>query len=189
MARRWYSKLVNTVAPDTVDERALAFPKKGKALNVWERHGNANLALDAARAAGCKVVNCHAEDIADCVARHSARHARLCAASLWHCIAHVQRAGVHCCRKSLYLASCGSSSRNRCATVPATVPARSHRTGARIAGPPHAVLLVRIAGDTKHQPQDQPPNCQAEARWRNGGRPPEIEARGACLWRVRLVCR
>ena len=65
------SKLVNKIAPDTVDERALAFPKKNKALNVWERHGNANLALGAARAAGCKIINFHVEDMADCVARHS----------------------------------------------------------------------------------------------------------------------
>jgi len=70
---RYVSKLVNSVAPDTVDERALTFPKKGKSLNVWECNGNANLALGAARAAGCKIVNFHVEDMVDCVNRHSVR--------------------------------------------------------------------------------------------------------------------
>jgi len=58
-------KIVNLIEPDTVDERCLNLPRKspGSALSVYHKVENLNLALDAARAVGCQVVNIGAHDI------------------------------------------------------------------------------------------------------------------------------
>ena len=54
------SKLINCAVHDHVDERALNFPKAGKALNKWEMQENANIAIGAAKSLGCTIVNIHA---------------------------------------------------------------------------------------------------------------------------------
>ena len=75
---RAHSKLINVAAPDTVDERALVFPKKGKALNVWEMSANANVAISSARAVGCKVVNIHTATIMKTVETDAVSRQRSC---------------------------------------------------------------------------------------------------------------
>lgn len=62
-------KLINAAVPDTVDERALNFPKK-RALNPWEVKENQNLCINAAKAIGCTVVNVHANDLVNCLTDH-----------------------------------------------------------------------------------------------------------------------
>ena len=57
-------KLMNRAVPDTVDERTLNRPKKGKSLNPWEVLENINLAINSARSIGCHIVNIHANDLA-----------------------------------------------------------------------------------------------------------------------------
>lgn len=54
--------LINMAVPDTVDFRAL---NKKEKLNVYEKTENVNLALNAAKAIGCQVVNIGAQDIID----------------------------------------------------------------------------------------------------------------------------
>jgi len=55
-------QLINLVVPDTIDERAIN--KAGaKPLNVYQKTENLNLALNAARAIGCQVVNIGAHDL------------------------------------------------------------------------------------------------------------------------------
>jgi plastin-1 len=56
--------------PDQIDERAMNFPKAGKALNPWEVKENNNLAIGAAKSIGCSIVNIHASDISNCVRDH-----------------------------------------------------------------------------------------------------------------------
>ena len=53
-------KLMNKAEPDTVDERALNL---GGKLNVYQVNENQNIAVNAAKAIGCKVVNVHNEDL------------------------------------------------------------------------------------------------------------------------------
>ena len=55
-------KLINKAQPDTVDERVLNLQPK---LNVYQINENLNVAINAAKAIGCKVVNVHNEDIID----------------------------------------------------------------------------------------------------------------------------
>lgn len=53
-------KLINLAQPNTIDERALN--TKGT-LNIYQKIENVNLALNAAKAIGCQVVNIGADDI------------------------------------------------------------------------------------------------------------------------------
>ena len=53
-------KLINKAQPDTIDERAL---NQGEKLNVYQVNENQNIAVNAAKAIGCKVVNVHNEDL------------------------------------------------------------------------------------------------------------------------------
>lgn len=55
-------KLINLAQPDTIDERALNIKES---LNVYQKTENVNLALNAAKAIGCQVVNIGAQDIID----------------------------------------------------------------------------------------------------------------------------
>ncbi|KAF0978122.1 hypothetical protein FDP41_002637 [Naegleria fowleri] len=48
------NKLINTAVPGTVDERVI---NKKKSLNPWERNENHELAINSAKAIGCRVVN------------------------------------------------------------------------------------------------------------------------------------
>jgi plastin-1 len=57
-------KLINAAVPETIDERALNFPKKiSKGLNIYEIKENQNLCINAATAIGCTTVNVHNTDI------------------------------------------------------------------------------------------------------------------------------
>mmetsp|Transcript_28458 Transcript_28458/g.91100 ORF Transcript_28458/g.91100 Transcript_28458/m.91100 type:complete len:631 (-) Transcript_28458:388-2280(-) len=53
-------KLINMAVPDTVDERAL---NKRDNMNVYQKTENNNLAINAAKAIGCKVVNVGPSDL------------------------------------------------------------------------------------------------------------------------------
>ena len=64
------SKLINLAAHDTIDERALNFPVKGRALNMWEMTENQNVAINSAKSIGCQVVNIGAKDLISCAADH-----------------------------------------------------------------------------------------------------------------------
>ncbi|CAE7935950.1 fimA, partial [Symbiodinium sp. KB8] len=55
------SQLINKAKKDTIDERAVNTPKKGKKLNPWETNENINLVINSAK------VNIHAYDITKCV--------------------------------------------------------------------------------------------------------------------------
>ena len=55
-----FCKLINMAAEDTVDERAL---NKRRNMNIYQRTENANLAINAAKAIGCQVVNVGAADV------------------------------------------------------------------------------------------------------------------------------
>lgn len=55
-------KLINLAAHDAIDERAMNVKKD---LNVYQKTENQNLALNAAKAIGCQVVNIGAQDIID----------------------------------------------------------------------------------------------------------------------------
>ncbi len=56
-----FSKLINAAVPDTVDIRALNIPSR----NIYHRNENLNLAINAARAIGCTVINIGTNDIAE----------------------------------------------------------------------------------------------------------------------------
>lgn len=58
------AKFINLAKKDTLDERAMNYPKR-KALNKWEKNENLNLVLNSAKAIGVKVVNVHASDLED----------------------------------------------------------------------------------------------------------------------------
>ena len=59
-------KLINAAVPETIDERALNFPKStAKGLNIYEIKENQNLCINAATAIGCTTVNVHNTDIID----------------------------------------------------------------------------------------------------------------------------
>jgi len=55
-------KMINKAVPDTVDERAL---NKSATLNVYQMGENNTLAINSAKAIGCKVVNIHVEDLVE----------------------------------------------------------------------------------------------------------------------------
>lgn len=55
----WFSKLINTSVPNTVDERAI---NKGK-LNTFTKHENQTLAINSASSIGCSVVNIGPQDL------------------------------------------------------------------------------------------------------------------------------
>ena len=53
-------RLINMAVPDTIDERAI---NKKESVNVYQKTENQNLALNAAKAIGCQVVNIGAQDL------------------------------------------------------------------------------------------------------------------------------
>jgi plastin-1 len=56
------AKFINMAKKDTLDERALNYPKR-KPLNKWEKTENLNVVINSGKAIGCKVVNMHASNI------------------------------------------------------------------------------------------------------------------------------
>ncbi|CAE7370498.1 fim1 [Symbiodinium sp. KB8] len=56
------AKFINLAKKDTLDERALNYPKR-RALNKWEKTENLNVVINSAKAIGCTVVNLHASDL------------------------------------------------------------------------------------------------------------------------------
>lgn len=65
------SKLINKAKKDTIDERALNFPKGSKKLNPWETKENINLVINSAKAIGCRIVS-------GITAKHVSRPAQFC---------------------------------------------------------------------------------------------------------------
>lgn len=61
MEHCFYSKLINTSIPNTVDERAI---NKGK-LSIYTIHENQTLALNSASSIGCNIVNIGPEDLVE----------------------------------------------------------------------------------------------------------------------------
>lgn len=59
------AKFVNCIKPDTIDERVLNLPKKGKPLSVFKTGENLNLAINSCKGIGVKVVAIGANDIRD----------------------------------------------------------------------------------------------------------------------------
>ncbi|KAK4140553.1 calponin domain-containing protein [Dichotomopilus funicola] len=57
------AKLINDSVPDTIDERVLNLPKKGKALNAFQMTENNNIVIESAKGIGCSVVNIGSGDI------------------------------------------------------------------------------------------------------------------------------
>jgi plastin-1 len=57
------AKLINDSVPDTIDERVLNRPKKGKALNAFQMTENNNIVIESAKGIGCSVVNIGSGDI------------------------------------------------------------------------------------------------------------------------------
>jgi plastin-1 len=55
-------KLINLASHDAIDERALNIKKE---LNIYQKTENQNLALNAAKAIGCQIVNIGSQDIID----------------------------------------------------------------------------------------------------------------------------
>lgn len=55
-----FCNLINLAVPDTIDPRAI---NQKESLNVYQKSENINLALNAARAIGCQVVNIGAQDL------------------------------------------------------------------------------------------------------------------------------
>jgi len=57
-------KLINAAVPETIDTRALNFPKsRSRGLNIYEIKENQNLCINAATSIGCTTVNIHNTDI------------------------------------------------------------------------------------------------------------------------------
>ncbi|KAK3682182.1 calponin homology domain-containing protein [Podospora appendiculata] len=57
------AKLINDSVPDTIDERVLNRPKKGKALNAFQMTENNNIVIESSKGIGCSVVNIGSGDI------------------------------------------------------------------------------------------------------------------------------
>ena len=55
-----FCKLINLAVPDTIDVRAI---NQKETMNVYQKSENINLALNAAKAIGCQVVNIGAQDL------------------------------------------------------------------------------------------------------------------------------
>lgn len=60
------SLFINCIAPDTIDTRVLNFPKKKKPLTIFKINENLNLAINAAKGVGIKVMNIGGGDIREC---------------------------------------------------------------------------------------------------------------------------
>ena len=58
-------KLINFSAPNTIDERSLNKNEKGKAMTIYQKLENLELALRSAEAIGCHVINIRPNDIRD----------------------------------------------------------------------------------------------------------------------------
>ena len=50
-------KLINKAQPGTIFDKAINLPAPGKELSISQRLENGSLALNSARAVGCKIVN------------------------------------------------------------------------------------------------------------------------------------
>ncbi|KAG4304782.1 hypothetical protein PORY_001835 [Pneumocystis oryctolagi] len=59
------SKLINDSVMDTIDERVLNKPSRGKPINHFQMTENNNIVINSAKAIGCSVVNIGAQDLID----------------------------------------------------------------------------------------------------------------------------
>ncbi|KTW30050.1 fimbrin [Pneumocystis jirovecii RU7] len=59
------SKLINDSVMDTIDERVLNKPLRGKPINNFQMTENNNIVINSAKAIGCSVVNIGAQDLID----------------------------------------------------------------------------------------------------------------------------
>lgn len=59
------SRFINLAVADTIDERALNKPKKGKVMSLFQISENQNLCLNAAQSIGVVTVNIGAQDLID----------------------------------------------------------------------------------------------------------------------------
>src|SRR5438874_4370695 len=57
------AKLINSSVPDTIDERVLNVPTKGKNFNKFQMTENNNLVIFSAKGIGCNVVNIGSADL------------------------------------------------------------------------------------------------------------------------------
>jgi len=57
------AKFINVIKKDTIDMRAINFPKKGKGLSIFKVNENLNLAINSAKGIGVRVTNVGAGDI------------------------------------------------------------------------------------------------------------------------------
>ncbi|CAG8783281.1 20753_t:CDS:10 [Gigaspora margarita] len=57
------AKLINDSVPDTIDERVLNIPNKGKKINKFQMTENNNLVIFSAKGIGCNVVNIGSVDL------------------------------------------------------------------------------------------------------------------------------
>lgn len=57
------AKLINDSVPDTIDERVLNRPKKGKSLNAFQMTENNNIVIESSKGIGLSVVNIGSGDI------------------------------------------------------------------------------------------------------------------------------
>ena len=55
--------LINSSVPDTIDERVLNVPTKGKNFNKFQMTENNNLVIFSAKGIGCNVVNIGLADL------------------------------------------------------------------------------------------------------------------------------
>lgn len=57
------AKFINIIKKDTIDMRAINFPKKGKPLSIFKVNENLNLAINSAKGIGVRVTNVGAGDL------------------------------------------------------------------------------------------------------------------------------
>jgi len=59
------AKFINCAVPDTIDMRAVNFPKPGKHMSVFEINENQELGIASAKAIGCQVINMGGAELVD----------------------------------------------------------------------------------------------------------------------------
>eukprot|EP00479_Gromia_sphaerica_P014799 TRINITY_DN905_c0_g1_i3.p1 TRINITY_DN905_c0_g1~~TRINITY_DN905_c0_g1_i3.p1 ORF type:complete len:295 (-),score=71.06 TRINITY_DN905_c0_g1_i3:484-1368(-) len=59
------AKFINCAVPDTIDMRAVNFPKPGKPMSVFEINENQELGIASAKAIGCQVINMGGAELVD----------------------------------------------------------------------------------------------------------------------------
>eukprot|EP00468_Gymnochlora_sp_CCMP2014_P007481 CAMPEP_0167761510 /NCGR_PEP_ID=MMETSP0110_2-20121227/12216_1 /TAXON_ID=629695 /ORGANISM="Gymnochlora sp., Strain CCMP2014" /LENGTH=622 /DNA_ID=CAMNT_0007648209 /DNA_START=19 /DNA_END=1887 /DNA_ORIENTATION=+ len=75
------AKFINIAVPNTIDERALNKPKKGKSLSLFQINENMNIVINSAKGIGIKVVNIGATELTDGV-----KHPHLVLGLIWQLV-------------------------------------------------------------------------------------------------------